>query len=181
MKDSGIHVGSRELEVINVLDNHILATFETIKSVIDDALARRIAFKMHENTKEGDLGREWPLSAYFTHFQANSILEKARVLLEWGEIIFDGNKSSIKLHSYLNGHINRQERWARGATIVSGHIGRILIPPLENYYQLALLDTLKKGDVLEKDKKEFPIIMALLNEGVFPINSDGYPVDLKFQ
>lgn len=167
-------VGRRELSVVKAINDTNHRFLEMLNNAISQSLAESISFKMHNNSAYG-LGSERPVSAYFTLIP-KKWPNKERLLIEWGQICPDGN---AKLHNYLNGHINHQQRIKDGAIIRSGHIGPLYIPTIKQAFEFALLDALAKDLMVKRNSPNFKIIASLLSKRIAVVTSDGYPVRVE--
>lgn len=139
--------------------------------IITDRVAQNLGSKMHNNSREIDpkgLGRKRPASSYFTSLDG-------QLIIEWGEI---DPKGEAKLHHYLNRSIDYIDRVKKGGIVRSGHTGLVKFSNQPDFQRVALLDSLIHSTTLTPSAPEFPIIVTLANNGILPITSDGYPVQV---
>lgn len=125
--------------------------------------------RMHNNSSaiaKDVFGDGRPASAYFT------LLPDGTLVVEWGKINPNGE---AKLHDFLNREIDFIDRRKNGAVIKSGHLATITVSG-NRQVRVALLDYLFSRESIDRESPEYKIIATLLNYGIIPVTSDGYPV-----
>lgn len=135
----------------------------------DETVTSRLASRLHNNSSmigPQFFGDARPASAYFTALDGD-------VIVEWGEIDPTGN---AKLHTYLNRNIDFATRRKEGGTIRSGHIGIVTFPGTEDTVRVALLDSIHPKHEITPESPEYPIVLTLLNNKIYPVSAEGSPV-----
>lgn len=141
------------------------------KRLGDKTITDRLASRFHNNSSmigPQFLGDARPASAYFTALDDN-------VIVEWGEIDPTGD---AKLHTYLNRNIDFNKRRKEGGTIRSGHIGIVTFPGSEDSVRVALLDSIHPTQEITPDSAEYPIVVTLLNNKIYPVSAEGNQIKI---
>lgn len=165
-------IGHDVYDVTEVTSEDPRAFYEEMRGAITPDVARSLQSRLHFNSyKSGErlFGSKRPASSYYT-------LMNGKVLLEWGMI---DPKGDAKLHTYLNREINIIERFKQGAIVRSGHVAEITLPNREEEIRVALFDSIVSDQQVDRESPEFDLTMTLLNHGVLPVTTDGFPVAFK--
>jgi predicted DNA-binding WGR domain protein len=139
----------------------------------NENMARALEFRLHNNSEDAHsrfFGNERPASAYFT------TTAKGELIIEWGKM---NSNSEIKLHKFLDEHIDLPTRKAEGSVVRSGHINTLVCKNAGILQKVALIDSLCSGSVVDKEKEEYIMVCTLLTQKIIPVTSDGYPVMVK--
>ncbi len=154
-------IGPKERSLLNLAQN----------SIQNKGIADGLSYRLHNNSVvagQNVFGDEAPHSAYFT------LLPDGRLVVEWGK----EKDEEVKLHGFLNKVIDYEGRTDAGAVLRSGHLAEILIPGTGKKGGVALLDCLFSKSTILKGSFEFLISVSLLNAGIIPLTTDGFPVRL---
>lgn len=140
---------------------------------IDHFTARGLEHKLHNNSEvsyESTLGRGRPASAYY-------LLLGGKLYMLWGLI---DKKGCSKLHDYLRDDPLYVQRRNNPKTVFrSGHVATVILPGKQEPTRVALFDSTSNGHKLSPNRPEYYMSIALLENGILPITTDGYPVQFE--
>lgn len=122
--------------------------------------------RMHNNCNLGY--DERPASAFYV------ILDKELVVI-WGKV---NSVGIAKVHEHLRASDEYLKVSNKCNKLFSGHLGTVEIPGLPRPIKVALFDSIRAGDRIDKTYNEFPAIVTVIVNGIVPVTTDGYVVDL---
>ena len=129
-------------------------------------IANILSFAMHNNSPNSLGGNIY--SAYFT-------LYWSKVIIEWGK---ENDKGELKLHTFLNEHINLNQRDKHARFFRSGHYGQITLPGDSEQTTVVLLDC-SLDQVINKSNPLYDLVATMAHNKILPVNSLGFPIKIN--
>lgn len=137
-----------------------------LKPYFNDPVARTLQTRLHNNCQLGHPER--PCSAFYMILDDNLVVLCGKI----------NEQGSAKLHSHIRASDEYSKIFPRAKSIFSGHTGIVEIPGIPNPIKVALFDSVTGADKVTNKYKEFPAIATMTVNGIVPITSDGYVVNL---
>lgn len=151
-------------------------TYREMGRVIEP-VARQVEGKFHWNSALSGaetIGNHRPSSAFYSVSP-----ERDKVIVEWA---VPDKKGEAKLHKELRVMVDYLGRVRDGWIVRSGHVGQVTVGTegKKKTINVALLDSISGRDKVTSERDEYLLITTLLNSGIFPVTTDGYPVKIQY-